>query len=46
VVAGGGVPICQVILKERFDHFIYTGNSVVGKKAATPVTLELEGRSM
>ena len=39
------------MLKERFDHIIYTGNCSVGKiilKAAaehlTPVTLELGGK--
>ena len=39
------------MLKERFDHIMYTGGSVVGKiimKAAaehlTPVTLELGGK--
>jgi len=51
MVAAGGVPICQAVLKERFDHILYTGNSGVGKivmKAAaehlTPVTLELGGK--
>jgi acyl-CoA reductase-like NAD-dependent aldehyde dehydrogenase len=39
------------LLKERFDHILYTGNSAVAKiiyesaaKYLTPVTLELGGK--
>ena len=45
------MPLAQAVLKEKFDHIIYTGNGAVGKiimKAAaehlTPVTLELGGK--
>jgi acyl-CoA reductase-like NAD-dependent aldehyde dehydrogenase len=48
----GGVPETTEVLKERFDHIMYTGNTPVGKivmRAAaeylTPVTLELGGKS-
>lgn len=51
-VVTGGVAETQELLKQRFDHIFYTGNSTVGKlvmKAAsyhlTPVTLELGGKS-
>ncbi|XP_065902144.1 aldehyde dehydrogenase, dimeric NADP-preferring-like [Dysidea avara] len=51
-VAAGGIPVAQAVLKEKFDHIIYTGSSGVGKiimKAAaehlTPVTLEMGGKS-
>ncbi|XP_064600056.1 aldehyde dehydrogenase, dimeric NADP-preferring-like isoform X2 [Liolophura sinensis] len=51
-VVNGGVPETTALLKERFDHIFYTGNSMVAKivmKAAaenlTPVTLELGGKS-
>jgi len=51
MVAAGGVPVAQAILKERFDHIIYTGSTGIGKivmRAAaenlTPVTLELGGK--
>ncbi|XP_053503021.1 aldehyde dehydrogenase family 3 member A2a [Ictalurus furcatus] len=51
-VVTGGVPETQELLKQRFDHVFYTGNSTVGKlvmEAAahhlTPVTLELGGKS-
>nr|AAI52641.1 Aldh3a2 protein [Danio rerio] len=51
-VVTGGVPETQELLKQRFDHIFYTGNSTVGKlvmEAAshhlTPVTLELGGKS-
>jgi acyl-CoA reductase-like NAD-dependent aldehyde dehydrogenase len=51
-VIEGGPQETTDILKERFDHIIYTGNSMVAKivmKAAseylTPVTLELGGKS-
>lgn len=42
----------QELLRQRFDHIFYTGNSMVGKlimeaaaKHLTPVTLELGGKS-
>ncbi|KAK2537395.1 fatty aldehyde dehydrogenase [Columba guinea] len=51
-VVTGGVPETTELLKERFDHILYTGNSAVGKivmaaaaKHLTPVTLELGGKS-
>eukprot|EP01102_Stenamoeba_stenopodia_P002569 TRINITY_DN12429_c0_g1_i1.p1 TRINITY_DN12429_c0_g1~~TRINITY_DN12429_c0_g1_i1.p1 ORF type:complete len:461 (+),score=107.85 TRINITY_DN12429_c0_g1_i1:73-1455(+) len=51
-VIEGGVSETTEILKERFDHILYTGNGTVGKivmRAAaehlTPVTLELGGKS-
>ncbi|XP_067101911.1 aldehyde dehydrogenase family 3 member A2-like [Osmerus mordax] len=51
-VVTGGVSETQELLKQRFDHIFYTGNSTVGKlvmQAAachlTPVTLELGGKS-
>ncbi|XP_053297740.1 aldehyde dehydrogenase family 3 member A2b [Pleuronectes platessa] len=51
-VVSGGVPETQELLRQRFDHIFYTGNSVVGKlimeaaaKHLTPVTLELGGKS-
>lgn len=51
-VVTGGVPVTQELLRQRFDHIFYTGNSVVGKlimeaaaKHLTPVTLELGGKS-
>jgi len=51
MVVAGGINVAQAVLKERFDHIIYTGSSAVGKiimKAAaehlTPVTLELGGK--
>ncbi|XP_018586141.1 fatty aldehyde dehydrogenase-like isoform X3 [Scleropages formosus] len=51
-VVTGGVLETQELLKQRFDHIFYTGNSTVGKlvmEAAshhlTPVTLELGGKS-
>uniref|UniRef100_A0A8C9V3Q0 Aldehyde dehydrogenase n=1 Tax=Scleropages formosus TaxID=113540 RepID=A0A8C9V3Q0_SCLFO len=51
-VVTGGVTESQELLKQRFDHIFYTGNSMVGKlvmQAAschlTPVTLELGGKS-
>ena len=50
-VVNGGVDVAQALLKERFDHILYTGSSAVGKivmKAAanylTPVTMELGGK--
>uniref|UniRef100_A0A6J0UVH6 Aldehyde dehydrogenase n=1 Tax=Pogona vitticeps TaxID=103695 RepID=A0A6J0UVH6_9SAUR len=51
-VITGGVPETTELLKQRFDHILYTGNSVVGRiimeaaaKHLTPVTLELGGKS-
>uniref|UniRef100_A0A8D0GXH0 Aldehyde dehydrogenase n=2 Tax=Sphenodon punctatus TaxID=8508 RepID=A0A8D0GXH0_SPHPU len=51
-VVTGGVPETTELLKQRFDHILYTGNSLVGKivmeaatKHLTPVTLELGGKS-
>lgn len=50
-VVNGGVDETTELLKERFDHILYTGCPAVGKivmKAAathlTPVTLELGGK--
>ncbi|XP_029030043.1 aldehyde dehydrogenase family 3 member A2b [Betta splendens] len=51
-VVSGGVAETQELLRQRFDHIFYTGNSAVGKiimeaaaKNLTPVTLELGGKS-
>ncbi|XP_062031159.1 aldehyde dehydrogenase family 3 member A2-like [Lepus europaeus] len=51
-VVNGGVKETTELLKERFDHILYTGNAAVGKivmeaaaKHLTPVTLELGGKS-
>jgi len=51
-VVNGGVPETTELLKERFDHIMYTGNSQVARivyeaaaKHLTPVTLELGGKS-
>lgn len=51
-VVEGGIEETTEILKQRFDHIMYTGSEVVGKivmRAAsqflTPVTLELGGKS-
>nr|XP_015223297.1 PREDICTED: fatty aldehyde dehydrogenase-like [Lepisosteus oculatus] len=51
-VVTGGVPETQELLRQRFDHIFYTGNSTVGKlvmeaaaRHLTPVTLELGGKS-
>jgi aldehyde dehydrogenase (NAD+) len=48
----GGVDETTALLKERFDHILYTGNGSVGRvvmeaaaKHLTPVTLELGGKS-
>lgn len=48
----GGVPETQELLRQRFDHIFYTGNSTVGKlvmeaaaRHLTRVTLELGGKS-
>lgn len=50
-MVSGGVPETTALLKERFDHILYTGNSAVAKivmtaaaKHLTPVTLELGGK--
>lgn len=52
LVVKGGVPETTELLKERFDHIMYTGSTAVGKivmaaaaKHLTPVTLELGGKS-
>ncbi|KAM8819387.1 aldehyde dehydrogenase, dimeric NADP-preferring-like [Rhynchonycteris naso] len=51
-VITGGVPETTELLKQRFDHILYTGSTGVGKivmtaaaKHLTPVTLELGGKS-
>lgn len=51
-LVNGGVEQTTALLKERFDHIFYTGNSTVAKvimtaaaKYLTPVTLELGGKS-
>jgi len=51
-IINGGVPETTALLKERFDHIFYTGNSAVGKivmsaasKYLTSLTLELGGKS-
>ncbi|KAI4556190.1 hypothetical protein MJT46_014813 [Ovis ammon polii x Ovis aries] len=51
-VVNGGVEETTELLKQRFDHILYTGNTAVGKivmqaaaKHLTPVTLELGGKS-
>ncbi|GAA5799457.1 aldehyde dehydrogenase 3, member A2 [Helicostylum pulchrum] len=51
-VVNGGVEETQHLLRQRFDHIFYTGNSVVAKSVMTaaaqhltPVTLELGGKS-
>ena len=48
----GGVAETTELLKQRFDHILYTGNGAVGRvvmeaaaKHLTPVTLELGGKS-
>ena len=50
-VVNGGVPETTALLKERFDHILYTGGGMVGRivmtaaaKHLTPVTLELGGK--
>lgn len=47
----GGIPETTEVLKDRFDHILYTGSTNVGKiimtaaaKHLTPVTLELGGK--
>ena len=51
-VVQGGVDETTVLLEERFDHILYTGNGRVARvvmeaaaKHLTPVTLELGGKS-
>lgn len=51
-VVNGGVEETTELLKQRFDHILYTGSTAVGKvvmaaaaKHLTPVTLELGGKS-
>lgn len=51
-VVNGGVPETTELLKQRFDHILYTGNNQVAKiimeaaaKHLTPITLELGGKS-
>ncbi len=51
-VVEGGVEETTELLKQRFDHIMYTGNGMVGRivmtaaaKHLTPVTLELGGKS-
>ncbi len=51
-VVEGGVPETTVLLDQRWDHILYTGNGTVGRivataaaKHLTPVTLELGGKS-
>ena len=51
-VVEGGVAETTVILEQRFDHILYTGNGTVARvvmaaaaKHLTPVTLELGGKS-
>uniref|UniRef100_A0A8C8XT94 Aldehyde dehydrogenase n=1 Tax=Panthera leo TaxID=9689 RepID=A0A8C8XT94_PANLE len=51
-VINGGISETTEVLKERFDHILYTGNTAVGKiimmaaaKHLTPVTLELGGKN-
>ena len=51
-VVNGAVAETTLLLEQRFDHILYTGNSNVGKivmaaaaRHLTPVTLELGGKS-
>ncbi|KXN70375.1 aldehyde dehydrogenase, dimeric NADP-preferring [Conidiobolus coronatus NRRL 28638] len=51
-VINGGVEVTTEVLRQKWDHIMYTGNSQVGKivmRAAsehlTPVTLELGGKN-
>ena len=51
-VVEGGVPETTALLREKWDHILYTGNGTVGRivmeaaaKHLTPVTLELGGKS-
>ena len=51
-VVQGGVDETTAVLRERFDHILYTGNGAVARhvmeaaaKHLTPITLELGGKS-
>ena len=51
-VVEGGAPETTALLREKWDHILYTGNGTVGRivmeaaaKHLTPVTLELGGKS-
>jgi len=51
-VVTGAVPETTALLREKFDHIMYTGNGAVGRivmaaaaRHLTPVTLELGGKS-
>ncbi|MCP9264740.1 Aldehyde dehydrogenase [Dirofilaria immitis] len=51
-VVNGGIVQTTDLLKEKFDHILYTGNSLIAKvimtaaaQHLTPVTLELGGKS-
>jgi acyl-CoA reductase-like NAD-dependent aldehyde dehydrogenase len=51
-IVNGAVEETTFLLKQRFDHILYTGNSTVAKiimeaaaKNLTPTTLELGGKS-
>jgi len=51
-VVQGAVPETTALLRNRFDHIVYTGNGAVGRivasqaaKHLTPITLELGGKS-
>lgn len=51
-VVEGGVPETTELLKQRFDHIVFTGSAQVGRivmtaaaRHLTPVTLELGGKS-
>ena len=51
-VVEGGIPETTALLRENWDHILYTGNGTVGRvvmeaaaKHLTPVTLELGGKS-
>lgn len=52
-VTNGSIPETTEVLKQRFDHVLYTGSPGVGKidmmaaaKHLTPVTQELGGKSL
>ena len=49
--SSGRIPIAQAVLKEKFDHILFTGSTSIGKiimdtaaEHLTPVTLELGGK--
>jgi acyl-CoA reductase-like NAD-dependent aldehyde dehydrogenase len=51
-IVNGAIDETTALLRERFDHIFYTGNSSVAKvimeaasKNLTPTTLELGGKS-